>query len=144
MAPIRQALQDFIEDSTALSAQLPGGVFEADDLFREGMGAGDIPRDGNNRVLRFMAIRWRDSRPTELYASERQEVEFYIFDQRGYAGIEAALLLLKKALNRTMIPADEGGPFMFHYSFKSGELPDESLGGIPSMFARYYTDFYTD
>lgn len=145
MASLREALQSHLEADTALMAALPGGVFEADDIFRGDVTMRDLPRQaGSTRIQRFMVIRWRGSRPTEIpHRTEREEVEFYIYDHAGYAGIETVIRLLKTTLNRVSISADNQGPNMFHFSFKSGEVPDDTLGGLPCRFVRYYTDYAT-
>lgn len=142
MATLREALLTYLEADVTLmnSSHLPGGIYDASVLPKDGLSFDDLPMTGN-KIDAFGIIRWRTSTPTEHPDStERKFLEIWLYDQSGYGRIDAAKHRLKQLLNRTIIPGDDVGAGMYHWVQDGSDTNAEEYDSAPASFARFYVN----
>jgi hypothetical protein len=142
MATLRETVRTRLETNAALMAEFTGGVFDRDEVFREGA-APNAPRDPADGItlLPFICIGWQPSTALQgeipKLRAERETVEIYFYDDVGYARIERGIGLVKDDLHDQYLSANDRGIAHFQYTYTSGEVSAQELGGAPSRFSRY-------
>lgn len=140
MATLRAALKTTLEADSTLMALLTGGVFDSEDVFREGVDEPEAPRESNGVTIKpFASIRWGGANPTGpvLVDAEAQSVEIYCYQHSGYTTIEAALTRIKALLNRKFITADNRQMAYFAEPQKGPDFAEEALNFAPGKFIRF-------
>ena len=75
-------------------------------------------------------------------AAERQAVEIYVYaDMGGYAITDQAATRIKALLHNAYIDAEDRQIAHSTFSFLSGEIPAEELGGLPMQFVRFHVNY---
>jgi hypothetical protein len=148
MATLRQAVLSMLEYDGVLSTLLTGGVFQADDIDQLDAGGYEwVPKEPDSvRVQPFALIRWKASTPLQAefvsLAAERQALEIYLYaDIGGYALIDQAATRIKFLLHNTYLEAEDRQIAHSTFSFLSGEIPAEELGGLPMKFVRFHVNY---
>lgn len=141
MPTLRENIKVLLEADGTLSALLPGGWLDSEDLPQDEGGAGSLPRDTDGlTVLPFGVLRWRASNAYDhqKIGAERQSLETYFYAEVGSADLEAVVSRVKALLHETYTEGDDRALAHVVYTFTSGELPpDEHLGGASGQFSRY-------
>lgn len=140
MATLRATVKSTLTNDEDWEELLTGGTFDAADFDREGMSLDNIPTvSGGVRIDPFAVIRWRSSNPFGPFpvSAEQQSFEVYIYDDLGYTTIEQAVSLAKSLLHDVYLTADDRALAHVIYTFISGEVPADELGGAPCQFIRF-------
>lgn len=140
MATLRETVKTTLTGDDDWDELLTGGTFDAADFDREGMSLDNIPTvSGGVRIAPFAVIRWRASNPFGPFPvdAEQQSFEVYIYADIGYAAIEQAVGLAKSLLHDQYLTADDRALAHVIYTFISGEVPADELGGAPCQFIRF-------
>ena len=98
MATLAETLKSGLLADATLTALLPGGVVDAEDLPYDGGGVRSVPRLPDGVVAAtFALIRWRSSNATGPSAvqGELAFLEIYAYQDTGYAEVEAAMTRMK-------------------------------------------------
>lgn len=148
MATLRQAVLALLEYDAVLSMLLTGGVFQADDIDQLDAGSYDwVPKAPDGvRVLPFALIRWKSSNPLQAdfvsLAAERQAVEIYVYAEvGGYALTDQVATRIKALLHDAYLDVEDRQIAHATFSFLSGEIPAEELGGLPMQFVRFHVQY---
>ncbi len=140
MATLREELLSLLNDDPDLTALTPGGWFDANEVFRDGVHVSNAPYEADGVTLQtFGVLRWRGSNPAEIARySERRTVEVYFYADVGYGAIEAAKARVKELLDGQTVSGDDFGARTFFWMTDGGETPADELGGASSDMSRYY------
>lgn len=142
MPTLRELVKSTLTGDATLTALLPGGFMDANDLPQDGGGAASAPRQADAvRINPFGIIRYRAGSRTQAdvpsLRSGRQSIEIYVYEDVGYGVIDAAIDRLIVLLDNTYLyPTDRAIVHLLH-SFDSEEIPAEEFGNAPSRFARF-------
>lgn len=140
MATLVATIKSTLSGDSTLSALLTGGILDSSDLPEEDGGAGDIPYDTDGvTILPFAVLRWKDSVAVGLHhtGQENASLEIYIYEWVGYDTIEQAVSRIKSLLNGEYFTVSDRELVYVEYTFTSGELVADELGGAPNKFSRY-------
>lgn len=140
MGVLREVFRQTLEADTALTTLLTGGIMDASELPADGGGSKSAPREsGKTRIQPYAVVRWRAVRPfsVEVLEAEKETVEVYIYQQKGYDTIEAAIHRMKALLHRQFLTADNRAIAHTFMTFISGELTAEELHYAPTRFIRF-------
>jgi len=144
MPTLRELLQSTLTADATLTALLPGGFMDANDLPQDSGGAASAPRQGDGiRINPFGIIRYRAGNRTQAdvpsLRSGQQSIEIYVYEDVGYGVIDAAIDRLITLLDNTYLyPTDRAIVHLLN-SFESEEIPAEEFGNAPSRFVRFQT-----
>lgn len=140
MATLRAAFKARLVADTALMTLLTGGITDAADTDPDGGSASEAPRETDGiRLKPHAKIRWRAANTfaPQTLGPLRQTVEIYIYQDRGYATIEAAAKRLKALLHDTYMSADDAKLNHIVLTTISGELPAPEYGDAPLKIVRF-------
>lgn len=141
MATLRASLKALLTADSTLSALLPGGIFEADDIDTPSDGGWRwAPKAGDGLTLQAHAIiRWGDSVPFAAFpiSAEAETVSVFVYHDSSYAVLEQVISRLKTLLQNTYVSADDRQLAHVRLAFISGELPAEEYQRKPSRFVRF-------
>lgn len=144
MPTLRELVKSTVEADATLTALLPGGFMDANDLPQDGGGAGSAPRQADEvRINPFGIIRYRAGNRTQAdvpsLRSGQQSIEIYVYEDVGYGVIDAAIDRLITLLdNKYLYPSDRAIVHLLH-TFDSEEIRAEEFGNAPSRFVRFQT-----
>ena len=143
MATQRNALRTYLEADGTLTGVLTGGIYDASELDRNGLSPLDLSTDSVGRMQPVMVIRWRGASAKEIIRhSERRFVEFYFYDDSGYANIESAKARLKALLDGYNLGGTQDAKMnTFHWVNDLGEFVAEEYEGAASDRSTYYVDY---
>lgn len=147
MATLKEDVKAAIE--TATSSILTGGIFDSNEIY------GDDAVDGggyqwakdqglfSNTILApHGIIRWREANAYQIehpkLAAEREFFEIFLYQDMGYAVIDAAKVAIKAALHdKYYYPSDRELAHLLYVMF-STELKADEYGGLkPMKFLRF-------
>lgn len=140
MASISAVVRVALENTSALTTLLTGGIFDASELGRLGLSPSTSGLYNGDVLKPCAVIRWRATNPYGPHygpQSQRRSVEIYVYEDDGYNTIESALYLIKQTLHRTQLDADNGGLWWVNWTYTSGELDAPELGNAAMQFARF-------
>lgn len=142
MATLRDAFKTILTDDATLTALLTGGIKDASNEPKGGFGLKDLAKELDGvRIQPFALIRWRDSvllQPDmDVLSPEKESVEIYVYQDKGFATIESAVNRLKVLLHRQLISADDREFAYCHFEFVSGEVPAEEYDNASMKFIRF-------
>jgi hypothetical protein len=138
MGALRPDFRLLLENDTALSSTLTGGIFDATELGRNGLQIEQV-QDAQGRIKPCAVIRWRANNPfpPEPIPAERQFVEVYLYEDTGYTNIEAAIKRMKTLLHRKYIISTDHGLAWVRWAGDLGEMEAEELGNCPMNRSRF-------
>lgn len=140
MATLRQTLKTTLEGDATLTAILPGGILDSDDMPQDGGGASSAPRTSDGvQINPFAVIRLGASNAfgSRKVGAERESAEIYFYQDTGYDLIERAIGRVKTLLHDEYLEGDDRQIAHFLYTFSSQEVPADELGEVPCRFSRY-------
>ena len=142
MATLAETLKSVLLADATLTALLPGGVVDAEDLPYDGGGVRSVPRLPDGVVAAtFALIRWRSSNATGPSAvqGELAFLEIYAYQDTGYAEVEAAMTRMKSLLNRREFVTDDRAVAYLEFVGVFGEtdVKAEEFGGLSFKFIRF-------
>jgi hypothetical protein len=129
MPSLRDTIRTTLVNDVTLAGILTGGIYDADQLDREGIEQSTI-RDSQLRIKPFAVLRWRASNPfgPEVLPAEERFVEIYFYEDSGTAGIEAAKTRTKTLLHRKYFTATGTGIVFVTWAGDLGEIPPGEAG----------------
>lgn len=142
MTVLTEVVKNTLANDATLAALLTGGVFDAEDEQRAGGGAKSAPRlaDGA-RVEPYAMLRWRAANrmadAVNALMPERETLEIYNYQNKGYVTIHQAIAREMKLLNDQYLAAEDREIAHFLYLFTSGEVPAPEVGKAPCKFVRF-------
>jgi hypothetical protein len=136
--------------ASATSSILTGGIFDSNEIY------GDDAVDGGGyqwaidqdlfdtdgvTLISHGIIRWRENNAYQIenpkLAAEREFFEIYLYQDMGYATIDAAKVAIKAALHDEILyPSDRGLAHLLYATF-SIELKAPEYANKPMKFVRF-------
>ena len=148
MATIESDLRTFLEADGTLTGILTGGIYDASELDQNLLTPSTPGLYTSATVPKLkpcLLIRWAEKNPSEVVdKSRRQFVNFFVYEHRGYANINAAIGRLFDILNRKKVTVTNGSTrraHQFHWDGDAGEYVAEELNGAAANRSTYYVDF---
>jgi hypothetical protein len=148
MATLKEDVKTAI--ATATSAILTGGVFDSNEIY------GDDAVDGggyqwaidkglfdldNTTLVPHGIIRWREANAHQInspkLAAEREFFEIYLYQDMGYAVIDAAKVAIKAALHELILYPTDRQLAHIQYATFSTELKAPEYAMKPMKFLRF-------
>lgn len=144
MTTLRATIRTLLENDTALSSLLTGGIFDDSELPRDGGGVDYAPRDVTGvRILPFAVLAWQQSTPFDSthVRAERQTLEVYLYQDSAYNIIESAADRIKSLLHNYKPVSDDRALVTVQYAYQSGNGYAEELNQAPMIFQRYEVSY---
>ena len=144
MTTLREAFKAALTSDAELAAILTGGIFDVDDLGRQGLTPKNAPRAADGVTLLPVAvIRWSTSAPYMLRNAERRFVQVWFYDDRGAATIDRAQRRVKGLLHRARLGPTAGDALGLNFVHWVGDvngLAAEELQDASAAYSRYMVD----
>lgn len=138
--PMRGAIKAYLAADSALTALLTGGLFTADDLPATGMTLENAPKAANGVTILPHAVLHYGAAPRagfEDIGAQVQDLEIYIYDQRGYNTIDQAHSLLFALLDDINMQVSDRSLVHLRFLQVGPETMAENLNNAACQFGRY-------
>lgn len=140
MATLQDTVRLYLEGQISLTMILTGGIFDASEMDREGMDLETVRDATTKRLKPWAELRWRGSNPTgptDRLNAETRFLEVWLYEDMGYANIEAAKRIVKQLLHRKVFAADNYGLVWLRWAGDLGEFVADEMGGASGDRCRF-------
>jgi hypothetical protein len=142
VATLREAVLDVVQADAPLNAILMGGVYDRDELGREGLTLSNVQFEADGVSIKPTGVlTWGVETPElEGYGTRgrRRFASVWVYSHDSYSTIEAALRAAEDALHRTQVATDDAGTVLLVYANDGPDFQAEELGNAFGRFARFY------
>ncbi len=131
------AVRAVLEGDSTLTTALTGGIWDADELPREGLPA--VTTIWNGAALKpVMVLRWEGDQPRrELDKAGRRFLAVWVYQDTGRSTIETVLRRVRALLHQKYFNTNENSAAVGRWVGDLGEFTADELGGAQGDRARF-------
>lgn len=105
---LEQTVRTLLESDAALSALLPGGIYDAEEMDRDNWTLQNVQRAPSGRLLPFAVLRWGGDVPGGgLNTSGRVTLDVWLYEDSGFSHIRPAMERARELLHLQSFNTDD-------------------------------------